>query len=278
MAEAFGHVMQKVSRNKNLSAGAKGLYCYLASFADSETGECFPKLATILEEMAISENTFYKYLKELEKENVVERKQRKMKTTIYKILNHIVPKKQRTSNIEEHKTAKFEDYNKRTYNNNNNYNYCRSYKKHDNQLSTTTKQIIDFLNKTAGTRYKVTTVIQDKIQQLLTHGYSLNDIKQVIRVKVTQFKDKRKFFMTKPNILFDLNRFDDLLQESMSNIMPYTTSTVSISQEKKVIVPEWETEEYKAQQASKPVLSEEEIKRNEQMMRQQLNQMLKNLK
>ena len=72
----FGHVMQEVIRNKKLSIEAKAIYSYLASMADNKTGECFSSLETILSELNISKNRFYKYIKELEAEEIIERYQR----------------------------------------------------------------------------------------------------------------------------------------------------------------------------------------------------------
>lgn len=87
---AFGHVKQSIMRNTTLSLEAKSIYAYLSSFADNESGECFPSLETILTELNISKNRFYKYLKELEAAGIIERKKRKNASTLYKIINHVV--------------------------------------------------------------------------------------------------------------------------------------------------------------------------------------------
>lgn len=301
MSQAFGHIKKDILTNNNLSCIAKCIYSYLAVYANNKTGECFPSLDRILTELNLSKNSFYKYIKELEKAGVLKRYQRQNKSTVYKLMDHIIIQKQPESEKKEVKAeatknstntkfcastnTKFWAHNNTINNNNNiNNNYCRSYynqKKDDKSSSTTTlktKKIISFLNKIAGTRYKVTQVIQQKIDNLISHGYTFDDIKQVIQVKVTQFKNKNKLFMTKPNILFDLNRFDDLLQESMSNLMPYTFAT-TFSQEKKVIKPEWEESEHKENHTNQKIKTDKQtwIKQQEQELAQSLQQLRANI-
>lgn len=125
--QAFGLVKQEITRNNSLSLQSKGLYAYLASFADSETGECFPSLETILEENAISKNTFYKLIKELEKAGVIERRQRKYKSTVYKIINRVkllrkkeTAQKEGVPSFETRGIPNFEQHNNNTFNNTNN--------------------------------------------------------------------------------------------------------------------------------------------------------------
>lgn len=102
----FGHIFQEVTRNSNLSIGAKGLYAYLASFAGNK-GNCFPSLSTILKEMSISENTFYKYAKELEDAGVINRQQRKGKTTIYHLVDHVLTPSSKSKKTKKKVSLKF---------------------------------------------------------------------------------------------------------------------------------------------------------------------------
>lgn len=53
-------------RDPALSIEAKGIYAYLSSFAD-EQGQCYPNIATILDEIGMSKTRYYKYLNELKK-------------------------------------------------------------------------------------------------------------------------------------------------------------------------------------------------------------------
>lgn len=85
---ACGSVEQRVMRSNKVSYGAKCLYAYLASFV-GDKDECFPSLATILEETGLSKNTFYKYIKELEELNLIQRTQRFGKSTVYKFIDYL---------------------------------------------------------------------------------------------------------------------------------------------------------------------------------------------
>lgn len=60
----YGLVPRKVMRDKNLSSQAKAVYAYLASFAGN-TGKAFPSTDLMANELGISRNTLFKYLKEL---------------------------------------------------------------------------------------------------------------------------------------------------------------------------------------------------------------------
>lgn len=60
----YGLIPKKIMRNKNLSIQAKAIYSYLASFAGN-TGKAFPSTNLMADELGISRNTLFKYLKEL---------------------------------------------------------------------------------------------------------------------------------------------------------------------------------------------------------------------
>lgn len=70
----FGRVYQDVTRDKNLSIAAKGLYAYLSSLCGMSE-ECFPSVEVIVAEMKISKDTFYRYIRELIAAGVVEKRQ-----------------------------------------------------------------------------------------------------------------------------------------------------------------------------------------------------------
>lgn len=67
-------VYQEVTRNKNLSAAAKGLYAYLSSFC-GEDDECYPSVDTITKEMRMGKDTFYRHINTLIAAGVVEKHQ-----------------------------------------------------------------------------------------------------------------------------------------------------------------------------------------------------------
>lgn len=86
-------VYQDVTRNKNISASAKGLYAYLSSFCGMGD-ECYPSVDTITKEMGMGKDTFYRHINALVAAGVVEKRQTegeggKFGRTVYR-LTHMV--------------------------------------------------------------------------------------------------------------------------------------------------------------------------------------------
>lgn len=67
---SFGFVLQEIMRDRKLSAEAKSIYCYLASFADAD-GCCFPSLDLMLQELGISRARFYRHFEQLTNSGIV---------------------------------------------------------------------------------------------------------------------------------------------------------------------------------------------------------------
>ena len=67
-------VYQEVTRNRKLSAAAKGLYAYLSSFCGLDD-ECYPSVETITKEMSMGKDTFYRHINALIAAGVVEKQQ-----------------------------------------------------------------------------------------------------------------------------------------------------------------------------------------------------------
>ena len=78
------------------------------------------------------------------------------------------------------------------------------------------KEIIDYLNKRTGKKYKHTSSGNKiKIKARWNEGYTLEDFKKVIDVKVNQWsKDKKMQQYLRPNTLFS-NKFDNYLNEEI---------------------------------------------------------------
>lgn len=70
LEKGYGLISRDVMRDKNISLGAKGIYCYLNSFAGSK-GVCYPSLELIRLEMNLSKNTLNKYIKELKETGLI---------------------------------------------------------------------------------------------------------------------------------------------------------------------------------------------------------------
>ncbi|MFX4300663.1 helix-turn-helix domain-containing protein [Alicyclobacillus tolerans] len=63
--KGYGQISQKVMRDKSIHGMAKAIYAYMVSFAGQE-GSAFPSVQLMMEELGIkSEDTFYKYRKQL---------------------------------------------------------------------------------------------------------------------------------------------------------------------------------------------------------------------
>ena len=89
---AFGVVYQDVTRSKNISLAAKGLYAYLSAYCGKDD-KCYPSIDTILRETGITRDTFYKHINALVAAGVVEKRQVKNNNrfgrTIYKLTHEV---------------------------------------------------------------------------------------------------------------------------------------------------------------------------------------------
>ena len=89
----YGLVFQDVTRNKSISAAAKGVYAYLAAFCGA-LDECYPSVDTITSEMGMGKDTFYRHINALVAAGVVQKKQivgkdGKFSTTVYKLTHEV---------------------------------------------------------------------------------------------------------------------------------------------------------------------------------------------
>ena len=66
----YGIVNKNILQNKNISIKAKGLYVYLCARSGNK-GYCTPSVATICNDLGITDNTFFKYKNELVKANII---------------------------------------------------------------------------------------------------------------------------------------------------------------------------------------------------------------
>jgi len=86
-------VYQDVTRNKNLSAAAKGVYAYFAALC-GVSDECFPSVDTIISEMGMGKDIFYRHINALVAAGVVEKRQAigedgKFGRTLYRLTHEI---------------------------------------------------------------------------------------------------------------------------------------------------------------------------------------------
>ena len=82
------------------------------------------------------------------------------------------------------------------------------------------EDIINFLNQATGKNYKTTSVINRKfITQRLNDGFTIEDFRQVISVKSTNWLGSKMEQFLRPETLFS-NKFESYLNEKIVNNSP----------------------------------------------------------
>lgn len=175
----YGMVYQDVTRNSNISAAAKGLYAYLSAFCGA-SDECYPSVETIIKEMGISRDTFYRHINALVAAGVVKKRQSvndggKFGRTVYRLTHEVV--------ITNYPFTKNEDTvlstaeNKETKNNNAIINNIKN--NIDYQL------IADMYNDTC-VSFPRLTKLSDKRKQAIkarfNQGYTVEDFKRLFEL------------------------------------------------------------------------------------------------
>ncbi|WP_336663546.1 DnaD domain protein [Kurthia gibsonii] len=85
LAKGYGLIPQLVTRDKDLSIEAKAIYGYLAAFAGT-TGEAFPGVALICEELNISKKRYLSHRKALIEKGYIEIKRERLESGFSKNL------------------------------------------------------------------------------------------------------------------------------------------------------------------------------------------------
>ena len=218
----YGLIPRRVMRDEHLSTTAKCIYCYLASFAGN-TGRSFPSTSLMAKELNISNDTLFKYLKELKTKNVITVEKEKsldskFTKNIYYLHNKVgeeipYPKSSDTTSSDtRNQDTNSNNSNSNNLNSNNNKEYSSAKAKQEIPY----KEIIDYLNEKTNKKYKHTSSGNKiKIKARWNEGYTLEDFKKVIDVKVNQWsKDKKMQQYLRPNTLFS-NKFDNYLNEEI---------------------------------------------------------------
>lgn len=175
----YGVVYQDVTRNSNLSAAAKGLYAYLSAFCGA-SDECYPSVETIIKEMGMARDTFYRHINALVAAGVVEKQQTfneggKFGRTVYRLTHEV--------EILDFPFTKNEDTffstteNKETKNNNTTINNIKN--NIDYQL------IADMYNSTCISFPKLTKLSDKRkrtIRARFNQGYTVEDFKRLFEL------------------------------------------------------------------------------------------------
>lgn len=89
MAEQYGIVLKRIMRDPSISVESKGIYAYLASFANIKDGKCYPSVSLICKELNMGENRFHRHLEQLKDKGYVvvsrNRKGTRFDSNIYKL-------------------------------------------------------------------------------------------------------------------------------------------------------------------------------------------------
>lgn len=175
----YGVVYQDVMRNSSLSAAAKGLYAYLSAFCGA-SDECYPSVETIIKEMGMGRDTFYRHINALVAAGVVEKQQTvndggKFGRTVYRLTHEVV--------ISDYPFTQNEDAvfstteNKETKNNNTTNN---------NEKNNIDYQLIaDMYNSTCVSFPKLTKLSDKRkktIRARFNQGYTVEDFKRLFEL------------------------------------------------------------------------------------------------
>ena len=218
----YGLIPRRVMRDEHLSTTAKCIYCYLASFAGN-TGRSFPSTSLMAKELNISNDTLFKYLKELKTKNVITVEKEKsldskFTKNIYYLHNKVgeeipYPKSSDTTSSD----TRNQDTNSNNLNSNNlNSNNKDIYSSAKAKQQIPYKEIIEYLNKATNKNYKHTASGNKKlIKARWNENYTLEDFKKVIDIKVSQWEGNIEMQQyLRPRTLFGV-KFDDYLNEEM---------------------------------------------------------------
>lgn len=246
---AFGHVKQEVTRNNSLSLEAKGIYSYLASFC-GEDGSCFPSLETILKELNIGKNRFYKYIKELEDAGILKRQKRNQKSTIYTLVDHVLSffRKELVPQNEEKQLLQIEAHNNNTINNNNNtIDHSIDYVDEQSNSNKYLNSNKFFSRKQKEELFYLAGKNVEKAKELEKTIFATKKI--AIKDKQVNFKElpiiewikkikeyaNRKKVINKSQYLFSA-----LVNEFKEYLCPSENGSYKAKSNKRVIIPEWE--------------------------------------
>lgn len=172
-------VYQDVTRNGNISAAAKGLYAYLSAFCGA-SDECYPSVETIIKEMGMGRDTFYRHINTLVAAGVVEKRQSvndggKFGRTVYRLTHEVVISDYPFTQNEDTVLSTTEK--KETKNNNTTINNIKN--NIDYQL------IADMYNATCISFPKLTKLSDKRkktIRARFNQGYTLEDFRRLFEL------------------------------------------------------------------------------------------------
>lgn len=172
----YGVVYQDVTRNRHISAAAKGLYAYLSAFCGISE-KCYPSVETIIKEMGMGRDTFYRHINALVAAGVVEKRQTindggKFGRTVYRLTHEVVisdyPFTQNEDTVLSTTENKETKNNNIKNNNNNNYQF-----------------VVEVYNSTCISFPKLTKLSDKRkkaIRARFNQGYTVEDFKRLFEL------------------------------------------------------------------------------------------------
>lgn len=201
----------------NLSSPSKLLYSILLYLCQSDTGNyyCCPSNEWLAAQLCCCENSITKYLKELRDNHYVMVQDSKVLKDDGCIITRRVISLTKLSAEDMHqmeqayKMFHVEVYDKEKE------SWTDTDLGIEEEGTDITKDVIDYLNKRAGTRYRVGKTVTRSVNAIVTKGYTLNDFKQVIDNKCADwlYSDMEKYL--RPETLFG-NKFDTYLNQKIA--------------------------------------------------------------
>lgn len=178
----WGKVYQDVTRNRNISAAAKGVYAYLSALC-GVSDECYPSVETVTREMGMGKDTFYRHINVLVAAGIVEKHQivgedGRFGRTIYRLTHEVtIFEKQGFPCTDNRDTDNADTENKETINN--------IITKNNIKKNIEYQEIVDLYNSICASFPKLTKLSDKRkktIRARINQGYSFYDFKRLFEL------------------------------------------------------------------------------------------------
>lgn len=189
-------------------------------FVEIKTGERLTSTVKLSKRWGVSRNTVTKFLKLLEKDEMILTSKSRQNGTTLKVLHYADyqgfedKKRHQTEQRSEQRTEHKQE--------------LKELKNKDSELDF--KEFFDYLNKVTGRSFKNIQSNQKLVSARLKAGYTKMDLKLVIDYKTSEWKgtDYEKYLQ--PSTLFKASKFDEYLNQAKLAISKQRTKTTSDGQ------------------------------------------------
>lgn len=224
MQKGYGFIPKLIMKDRDLTIEAKSIYAYLSSYTGAGN-TAYPSISLMCGDLDISEARFYKHRKLLvDKGYIVIDKQRNESgwvNNVYSLPFTPYPQNLSTQNLS---TQNLCIQNVGTKSNSPKSNSIKSNKdKESTKTESIYKPVINYLNEKADRNFKHTTKsTQSHINARVEEGFTLEDFKKVIDVKVKEWQhDNKMNKFIRPQTLFGTKFESYLNQKERTNGSSY---------------------------------------------------------